>query len=160
MPFEKVASSTDGEASLRCPSAQPGMADAEVLGLVETTPEGPRVAYVNGHVPASEELLRSAAPLEPTEIFRLSARCEEKKCTHFDGSRCQLAVRIVDMMPAVGDYLPPCSIRRTCRWYAQEGRAACLRCPQVVTHNKTAGNLLVRVAGAGQGAESPAPPSG
>ena len=68
-----------------------------------------------------------------SQVFRLSARCEEKKCTHFDGSRCQLAVRIASMLPEVVDSLPACNIRPECRWFRQEGRAACLRCPQIMT---------------------------
>jgi hypothetical protein len=29
--------------------------------------------------------------------------------------------------------LPPCKIRHECRWFLQEGRPACRRCPQVIT---------------------------
>lgn len=146
----------DGGPATRCPSAQPRMADAEILGVVGREEGEPRVEYVNGHMPATADVLGLAAPLPPTEVFRLSAHCEERRCTHFDGERCQLAVRIVDMLPEVTAWLPPCNIRRTCRWYAQEGRAACLRCPQVVTSNGAASDLIARVAGAGQAGE-PAP---
>jgi hypothetical protein len=89
--------------------------------------------YVNRHVPASAEVLAMAAPLNPTEVFRLAAICEEHKCPHFDGADCRLASRIVQIMPAVVDSLPPCIIRRDCRWYSQEGGAACKRCPEVTT---------------------------
>ena len=40
-------------------------------------------------------------------------------------------------------------IRRTCRWFAQEGRAACLRCPQILTTNIEADEELMEVAGVG-----------
>jgi hypothetical protein len=33
----------------------------------------------------------------------------------------------------VVDALPACAIRPACRWWQQEGKAACQRCPQVVT---------------------------
>jgi hypothetical protein len=36
-------------------------------------------------------------------------------------------------MPAVESPLPACRIRPTCRWFLQEGKAACQRCPQIVT---------------------------
>jgi hypothetical protein len=36
-------------------------------------------------------------------------------------------------MPAVVNVLPPCIIRKECRWYSQEGRAACKRCPEITT---------------------------
>jgi hypothetical protein len=37
------------------------------------------------------------------------------------------------MLPAVVDALPVCTVRKDCRWYSQEGGAACLRCPGVTT---------------------------
>ena len=127
-----AATDADGPA-LRCPSAQPGMADAQVLGVVCADAHEPRVAYLNEHVPATPEILAQAAPAAPGQVFRLAARCEEARCTHFDGKRCRLAMRIVEMLPPVVDGLPPCTIRKSCRWFHEEGRAACLRCPQVVT---------------------------
>jgi hypothetical protein len=36
---------------------------------------------------------------------------------------------VADSPPAV---LPACAIRRTCRWYAQRGAAACTVCPLIV----------------------------
>jgi hypothetical protein len=74
-----------------------------------------------------------AAPLKPTEVFRLAATCAEHKCPHFDGADCRLATRVAKMLPPVVDSLPPCVIRKECRWFSQEGAAACMRCPQVTT---------------------------
>jgi hypothetical protein len=37
------------------------------------------------------------------------------------------------MLPPVVDSLPPCVIRKECRWFAQEGAAACMRCPEITT---------------------------
>lgn len=111
---------------LLCPSAQPEMADAQILGVISTGTNQPRVTYLNEPVAATPELLAQAAPAAPGEIFRLAARCETSKCTHFDGHQCHLATRIVEMLPEVAENLPPCIIRRTCRWYRQEGRAACV----------------------------------
>jgi hypothetical protein len=127
-----------------CPSAQPGMENCRVLGLVDqedadrqTADRGrrpaPRIVYLNEILPATEEVLALAAPLKPTEVFRLSATCAEHKCPHFDGADCRLATRIVEMLPAVVDTLPPCTIRKDCRWFSQEGGAACRRCPEVTT---------------------------
>ena len=118
---------------LMCPSAQAGMEDLRLLGVVESTDDGPRVAYLNEDVPVTLELLATAAPAPSSEVFRIAARCEEKRCTHFNGSKCKLATRIVQILPAVADALPICLIRSTCRWYQQEGREACFRCPQIVT---------------------------
>jgi hypothetical protein len=144
------------ERPLRCPSAQPEMPDAQILGVVRGDTEERRIAYLNEFVPATADILAQAAPAIPGEVFRLAARCETGKCTHFDGERCQLAVRIVDMLSPVTEQLPPCTIRKTCRWYAQEGRAACLRCPQVVTANNEDDEVIRRVAGAPPAAAQPA----
>jgi hypothetical protein len=36
-------------------------------------------------------------------------------------------------MPPVVEALPPCIIRKECRWYSQEGQVACTRCPGITT---------------------------
>jgi hypothetical protein len=119
--------------TVMCPSAQPGMNELQLIGVVTFDEDAPRVAYLNETVPVTEELLASARPAEPREVFRMAGHCEELRCTHFDGVNCKLAARIVQILPAVVDALPACLIRASCRWYTQEGKPACLRCPQVVT---------------------------
>ena len=135
------------EQPLKCPSAQPGMGDVQILGVISRDADEPRLAYLDEVLPAPPPVLELAAPLDVSQVFRLSARCEERKCTHFDGVDCQLAVRIAKMLPEVVDQLPACNIRRDCRWFRQEGRAACLRCPQILTGNHEADEVLREVAG-------------
>ncbi len=118
---------------LMCPSAQPEMANAVVLGVRGDDPDAPLLRYLETPAPVSGELLALTHPVPSTEIFRIAARCEESACRHFDGNSCNLATRIVQILPAVVDALPPCKIRLECRWFQQEGRPACLRCPQVIT---------------------------
>ena len=118
---------------LLCPSAQPGMTGLRLLGVIESTPDGARVAYLNEDIPVTDQLLGQTGSLPPTRVFRLAGNCEERSCTHFANHRCNLVSRIVDILPAVVDGLPVCLIRSTCRWYMQEGHNACVRCPQVVT---------------------------
>jgi len=89
--------------------------------------------YLDQPLPATPEVLALAASLKPTEVFRLAATCAEHKCPHFDGADCRLAARIVRMLPPAVDALPPCTIRRDCRWFSQEGAAACRRCPEITT---------------------------
>jgi hypothetical protein len=109
------------------------MTGLRLLGVIESTGDGARVAYLNEDVPVTSELLGQTGPLPPTRIFRLAGNCEERLCAHFDGHRCNLVTRIVDILPAVVDALPVCLIRSACRWYEQEGHSACVRCPQVIT---------------------------
>ncbi|HEY6352263.1 MAG TPA: nitrogen fixation protein [Candidatus Angelobacter sp.] len=129
----KLYQITPANQPLLCPSAQPDMKDARLLGVVGGTGEQPELVYLNERVPVTEELLAQASPARPGQIFRIAAQCDENGCTHFDGTRCRLASRIVQILPTVTEALPACVIRPTCRWYQQEGGAACLRCPQVIT---------------------------
>ena len=130
-----------------CPSAQPGMDQCRVLGVVQRDGPAAMLQYLNEHVPATEEVFAMAAPLKPTEVFRLAATCAEHQCPHFDGADCQLATRIVQILPAVVDTLPPCIIRKECRWYSQEGGAACRRCPEVTTVNYDLSPVSQEVSG-------------
>jgi hypothetical protein len=116
-----------------CPSAQPGMDNCRVLGVVQQDGPSPRIVYLNELLPATNDVLALSAPLKPTEVYRLAATCAEHKCPHFDGADCRLATRIVQILPAVVDALPPCTIRKDCRWFSQEGAAACRCCPEVTT---------------------------
>jgi hypothetical protein len=109
------------------------MDNCRVLGVIQHDAPKPMVLYLKEPVRATSDVLAMAAPLKPTEVFRLSATCATDNCPHFDGADCQLATRIVKMRPPVVDTLPPCVIRRDCRWFSQEGGAACLRCPEVRT---------------------------
>ena len=116
-----------------CPSAQPDMEGSRVLGVVGGPPHAPEIAYLNQPLPVSREILALTGEIEPTQLLRFAAPCQENKCCHFDGTKCSLVTRIVRILPAVADALPACLIRPGCRWYEQEGSAACIRCPQIVT---------------------------
>ena len=116
-----------------CPSAQPGMEGCRILGVVQRDGPAPMLEYLNELLPATKDVLALAAPLKPTEVFRLAATCAEHRCPHFDGTDCRLAGRIVQILPAAVTALPPCIIRKDCRWYSQEGAAACHRCPEITT---------------------------
>jgi hypothetical protein len=131
---------------LLCPSAQPDMNGAIVLGVMRGAAESPRLAYLNERLPVTSDLLALAGTVKPTEVFRFAARCEERACRHFDGRECRLASRIVEFLPAVTDALPPCVIRKSCRWFGQEGKQACLRCPQVLTENSQPSDDMRRAA--------------
>jgi len=117
-----------------------------VFGVIADAAEGPRVGYLSDHAVVDEALIESLEGVKPTEVFRFAAKCEEHRCSHFNGARCTLAQRIRAALDPVVDRLPPCSVRSTCRWYAEEGGEICLRCPQVVTLNVGSGDELLRSA--------------
>jgi hypothetical protein len=130
-----------------CPSAQPGMDQCRIFGVVEHDGPTPMLAYLNEQVPATPEALALAAPLKPTEVFRLAATCAERQCPHFDGADCRLATRVVRLMPPVVEALPPCRIRNACRWYVQEGGGACRRCPGITTVTYDLSEMAKAVSG-------------
>ncbi len=129
-----------------CPSAQPDMAEARIFGVLSGTAEQPRVAYLKQEAVIPADATPATGDLKPIEVFRFAARCEEGRCAQYADGRCSLGQRLVDGLDEVVDSLPSCTIRPTCRWYAEQGRAACLRCPQVVTLVPQLGDRLSRAA--------------
>jgi hypothetical protein len=64
-----------------------------------------------------------------------------ERCTHFDGTDCRLAARIVASLAPVSEKLPPYAIRPTCRWHIH-----CYRCPQIVTNEANRSDKMAAVA--------------
>ncbi len=129
-----------------CPSAQPDMEGARIIGVVSGEPDSPQIAYLERGVEVDLSVTSQLGELAPTEVFRFAAKCETSRCCHFDGSRCALAGRIVEQLPEVVDLLPRCQIRPTCRWFAEQGGVACRRCPQIVTMIPRGDDALNRAA--------------
>lgn len=139
---------TDGSGTPKplCPSAQPEWQGSLVIGVVGGTAEKPYVSHLDNSQPVTVELLKLADPVSPTEVFRFAAPCLCKGCAHFESDRCHLVERVVKLLPIVTTDLPACEIRPSCRWWQQEGIAACLRCPQVVTNNYNPSPLMIQAA--------------
>jgi hypothetical protein len=131
---------------IMCPSAQPTHRGARVFGVqVGTSPDDMRVGYLTESYPVTDELLALAGPGRPTEVLRVAAPCI--RCDHHDGTGCGLARRVATMLDPVVASLPRCAIRPTCLWFHQEGKAACLRCPQVTTIKRSPTSFEQVVAG-------------
>ena len=129
-----MPSSPESDAKpLMCPSAPAWSEDAEVFGVVLGTAAAPRVQYLDAPVPVSAELLGALGDSRPGEVLRVRSPCAKSACVHYSGQHCRLAERIV-AQPLEGDTrLPPCSIRASCRWFAEQGKRACMRCPELAT---------------------------
>ena len=48
---------------------------------------------------------------------------------------CRADFEATEALASVTAALPHCTLRPDCRWWRQEGRAACERCPQLVTES-------------------------
>ena len=130
-----MRNNTSIDKEILCPSSRPQVKDSKVFGLVNGTVEKPRVTYLKSAQPVTNELIALTKPVTPTEVFRIAAPCAASGCRHFDGANCNLATKLVNEFSIVEEELPSCSIRQDCRWYKQEGKAACVRCSQVITDN-------------------------
>jgi hypothetical protein len=119
--------------ALDCPSSQASMDGARVIGVMTEVGGEPRVAYLREPVAVTADLLSRTVPVDPLSVLRVSAPCETIACPHFEDERCSLAEKVAHLLPSAVDDLAPCPIRRTCRWFAQEGRAICMRCAGVTT---------------------------
>lgn len=129
-----------------CPSALPTTEGAAAFGVIAGTVDEPQVRYFDTLLPATTDLLARAAPLQPAEVFRFTAPCARDACQHFVSERCSLADRVVSLLPSAIDTLPPCAIRRSCKWWAQHGRQACNRCPSIVTETTTSDERRITAA--------------
>ncbi len=80
----------------------------------------------------------------PEQRFRFAAPCAEQGCGNWQagdtGGHCALVGRIRSHVaasgaaPAAPPGLQPCAIRASCRWWQQDGPAACAVCT-LVTYN-------------------------
>jgi hypothetical protein len=119
-----------------------------VFGVVGGTVEQPELVPLAETQPITAELLALSGPVPPTEVFRFAGPCAETRCRHFetDTSRCRLVEKTVRWVPIAVRKPVPCPIRSNCKWWQQEGRTACLRCPQVASSNPASAEALRRAA--------------
>ncbi len=120
-----------------CPSFSPRRpGKGWVFGVVTPTDEGPRMVALEKPEPVTEETFAMAAPLHPSEVFRITSPCVEGHCKNFgEGGICHLG-HTVSKSRAEGEDLPVCQIRPECVWWHQEGPAACAQCSKMVTNNE------------------------
>lgn len=115
---------------LECPSGLANDKDAYILGAI--TEDG--LVFAEPGIKASEVLELLPTGVLPEEIFRFHSPCATNGCGHYSESRdiCTLGERVVANIAPLA-MIPRCSIRQKCRWYAEQGSQACLRCPLIAT---------------------------
>jgi hypothetical protein len=132
---------------LLCPSAQPDQPDARVFGVQTTVGENQRrVAYLTETLPMTPDLIGSLGDASAPEVLRIAVPCMHGGCMHFEGGACELAGRVARMLDPVVGALPRCAIRPACRWFREQGPAACVRCPAVVTNSRERSGVPAEVA--------------
>lgn len=131
-----------------CPSYRPELPGARAFAVVVGTPAQPEVAFMRRSMPVTDELLRRTGDVDPTEVFRFAGPCSRHGCRHYQASsgNCQLVRRSVQLLDSDARRAPPCAIRNACKWWRQEGKAACLRCPRIVSSHAVPSERFVAAA--------------
>ena len=117
-----------------CPSGR-CEEDAVLLGIV--SPDG-TLAYLTPQVRVDKLFVdRARQGRTPEARFRFAQPCVEGGCRNWVADRCDVIEQAVESskLPRAAienTPLPICSIRRSCRWFAQRGAEACTVCPVVV----------------------------
>lgn len=122
------------------------MPDAVVLGVVRELDGWSFVHHLAEPLPVTPALLALAGDAPSGQVFRFAADCATDACAHFDGERCRLATKLVRASLDTAATLPPCRIRKDCRWYTQEGNAACFVCPLIFSETATPATELAQAA--------------
>lgn len=124
-------------ATYACPSApaEPGTGLLGVLG-----PDG-KIHNLRTLMPVDQSFLDAVRVRgAPEERMRFTSRCQTSGCSQWTGTRCGVIDRAMQELevpstPPAAE-LPPCTIRGTCRWFAQNGPAACGTCAYIVTDTR------------------------
>jgi hypothetical protein len=157
------ADDSAGRGAKSCPSALCEQ-DALLLGVVGA--DG-TVGYIQPATRISADFVAQAQERgHPERSFRFSGPCREAGCPQWTGQGCGVIDVVIGSKPAdapagatgpAGARLPACGIRRTCRWFAQHGAAACAVCPLIIADTGGTGTYqsVPRAAGAaGEAASS------
>jgi|NGEPerStandDraft_6_1074524.scaffolds.fasta_scaffold51248_2 hypothetical protein len=131
---EDTESATTAESDRGDVKACPSALCVEGALLLGVMTESGRLAYVQPPTRVDAEFVaRAHARGRPEARFRFSMPCIEAGCPQWTGDGCGVADKLVEEEPgATSTRLPACTIRRTCRWFAQHGASACAVCPTVV----------------------------
>lgn len=125
------------EKQLDCPSAPHQHPEARLFGVVLEEQGEARVSYLDKETQVPEDFDADTLEVDPGHALRFAAPCANSGCGQWREGGCGLGKAIIAQMKPVVDVAPACTLRATCRWYAENGTASCVRCPQVTTRRHT-----------------------
>jgi hypothetical protein len=118
--------------SKSCPSAT--LSDGAILlGVINTNGS---VGFITNPVELTGELFEEIKQQqEPEKRYRFSSACVETGCHQWQNGGCSVIKKVMHANEDISleQQLPDCSIRKSCRWYFQEGAKACSFCPYIIT---------------------------
>lgn len=118
--------------TILCPSSR-AQTGARLLGIRQ---EDGRVAILPEPLKIDESFIDISNQLAHAEQqFRFTNKCVESGCKQWTGQRCGVSDNLIQASQflKLDNSLPECGIRAQCRWYNQNGAAACNICPLVIT---------------------------
>ena len=118
--------------TILCPSSR-AQTGARLLGIRQ---EDGRVAILPEPLKIDESFIDISNQLATAEQqFRFTNKFVESGCKQWTGQRCGVADNLIQASQSLKleTTLPKCGIRGQCRWYHQNGAAACKICPLVIT---------------------------
>jgi hypothetical protein len=133
-----AAKSPQAICGLDCPSIHPHLARSVIGVFVKGSS---RVNFVAEQLPVPVTLARAAGPEVLALRARFAGRCITSGCMHWTGANCRLGEVVADIGVADNGQLPNCSIRKTCRWFLENGAMACNTCQHLrylQMHDETA----------------------
>ncbi|HVW12988.1 MAG TPA: hypothetical protein VHB54_04150 [Mucilaginibacter sp.] len=119
-----------------CPSST-CHSGAQLLGVVG---DDRKVHMLNTPIPVDDVLAQKIqADGDAEKKFRFAGKCAKCGCAQWTGTSCGVMDELAmanHLLEVIEQNLPECVIRKTCRWYSQEGAKACMICPYVVTQSE------------------------
>lgn len=117
--------------SLTCPSSDGAIGNL-LIGIVCS--DG-TVAATRPPLGIDDDFVKKASVSSdqpPETRFRFAGPCVTTACQQWAGTRCAIGDLVANASTTTAGHLPPCDIRPTCRWWSQNGPAACRSCALVV----------------------------
>lgn len=119
-----------------CPSAR-CEPNTKLIGIVN--PAG-TVDILAHPFPVTHEFVEESLQVGQSEKrFRFANTCAQSGCNQWSSGSCGVIKKVMEALntKSQDEDLPACGVRKTCRWYFQEGKKACQVCPLIITDNYT-----------------------
>ena len=114
-----------------CPSSPPTK-NAYLFGILD---EEMTVRYTQYPIVINDQLTTILKKINPPErFFRFTLKCKKHDCQQWHNDQCKLAVLVARSATDLAtEDIPKCAIRKSCRWFKQQGQTICRACQFIVT---------------------------
>jgi hypothetical protein len=113
---------------LDCPSMLPGLARGVIAKVVKNEE---RLKFLAEEISVPTSLSLAVDSETVLKRARFVGLCRTVECGHWTGVSCRLGHAIASVEVQSAGELAPCAIRSSCRWFKENGSAACAPCQHV-----------------------------